>query len=445
MASGAQAEGLVSRAQTRGGRGSLGVFGTSLAIQGLNVVSGVITARALGPSGKGLLTAVLLWPSLLLAVGALDLGASVTFFSARGAANQRQITATGLAIALTISVILMGIGYPLMHLVLGHYGSSAVFAAQLFLAWLPLTLLTITMAAVPQGRLAFGLFNAIRLSVVVVIVLALLGLWFLDRVSVVNVVWVTLAANVVALLLAIAVLRYKGWFGIRPNKRLFGPILTYALKSHTEAIALLANLRADQAVISLFLASAALGQYAVAVTLAGAVAILATSLATVAFPTIAGDLSVSARSSAFARYVRVAFTLSLLAAVLLVAFAPMLISTFFGRAFLPATLAAQVLIFATVIVGTNRVLSAGIKANNLPLVPGIAEGIALVVTVLSLAVLLRPLGITGAAIASLFAYAASFGYLVWFSVRRLAISPLQLLVPTRLDFEWVVGQLWSRR
>src|SRR6202035_3271598 len=137
--------------------------------------------------------------------------------------------------------------------------------------------------------------------------------------------------------------------------------------------------------------------------------------------------------------------LSVSVAVFLAAIAPLLITVFFGRAFLPATLSARVLIFATVIVGTNRVLSAGIKANNLPLVPGIAEGIAVVVTVLSLAVLLRPLGITGAAIASLFAYAASFGYLVWFSVRRLAISPLQLLVPTRLDFEWVVGQLWSRR
>jgi O-antigen/teichoic acid export membrane protein len=247
------------------------------------------------------------------------------------------------------------------------------------------------------------------------------------------------------LLLAVVCLSYQGWFGMRPDKRLVRPLFVYALKSHTEGIALLANLRADQAIISMFLASAALGLYAVAVTLTSAVVLLASALATVAFPTIAADSSASSRSSKLALYVRVALALSLLAALVPVAITPALISTFFGGAFLQASSAARVLLLATVILGANRVLSAGIKANNLPLVPGIAEGIAVVMTVISLVVLLPRLGIMGAAIASLLAYSTSFAYLLWYSVKRFNIPATGFLVPTKSDLGWIYRQLRDRR
>ena len=43
----------------------------SVAIQGLNVLTGIVLARTLGPAGRGELAAVMLWPSILAAVGSL--------------------------------------------------------------------------------------------------------------------------------------------------------------------------------------------------------------------------------------------------------------------------------------------------------------------------------------------------------------------------------------
>jgi len=44
-----------------------------------NVVSGIITARALGPSGKGILRTMIIWPTLLSQIGLLGMQESYIY------------------------------------------------------------------------------------------------------------------------------------------------------------------------------------------------------------------------------------------------------------------------------------------------------------------------------------------------------------------------------
>jgi hypothetical protein len=48
--------------------GGLAVIQTvlaNIAVQGLNVASGVLTARTLGPIGRGMLAGIIMWPQFL--------------------------------------------------------------------------------------------------------------------------------------------------------------------------------------------------------------------------------------------------------------------------------------------------------------------------------------------------------------------------------------------
>ncbi|MGA6948088.1 MAG: hypothetical protein WBZ00_10075, partial [Solirubrobacterales bacterium] len=74
------------------------------------MVTGVILARTLGPSGRGELAAVILWPTMLWTVGNMGVVDSVTFHSARRSAPQRSIVSTSLVIALVQSIVLVAIG-----------------------------------------------------------------------------------------------------------------------------------------------------------------------------------------------------------------------------------------------------------------------------------------------------------------------------------------------
>jgi O-antigen/teichoic acid export membrane protein len=233
----------------------------------------------------------------------------------------------------------------------------------------------------------------------------------------------------------------RGWIGVRPNVSLLRSFLVYGLKSHSGNIAGQVNARADQALISLFMAPASLGLYSVAVTITGLIGLLTSPLGQVAFPAVAGGHSPAERAQQASAFVRGSLIISALAAGALALGAPLLIGLFFGSAFLPAVQAAEVLLLAAVFLGVSRVLGDALRGFNKPLVPGVSEGIAAVVTLISLGLLLPLLGIMGAAIASLLAYATSFAYMVWFCDARLGIPPSALLIPRRADFVWLGNRL----
>jgi O-antigen/teichoic acid export membrane protein len=416
----------------------------SLGIQGLNMISGVLIARLLGPTGKGQLTAVLLWPGLLVAVGSLGLGSAVVYFTARAAGRERDISATAFAIVLVESGALVAVGLLMTSHVLGHYGPHIVAIGLLNLTWIPPYLLATAALSVLQGRFELQAFNLLRLSATAASVAALLGLALANQLSVLTVVLVTLGANFLNLALCFSVLGRRGWIGFRPKANLVRPLMVYGLKSYSGNMAGLINASADQAIIALFLAPAALGLYSIAVTLTALIGLLTSSLGLVAFPAVAGTKSHAERLRQLSEFVRASLVMSALVAVALALAAPFLIRLFFGPGFAPATPVAQVLLLAAVFLGMNRVLGEAVRGFNKPLIPGLAEGIAAVVTLASLAALLPLLGIMGAAIASLLAYGTSLAYMVWFCASRLEISPAMLFVPRRSDWIFVRNQLTRR-
>jgi Na+-driven multidrug efflux pump len=102
---------------------------------------------------------------------------------------------------------------------------------------------------------------------------------------------------------------------------------------------------------------------------------------------------------------------------------------------------AMVLLVASVPLAGATVLSTALQADGTPLIPTIAEGIALIVTVVGLALLLRPLGGMGAAIVSLAAYSASFVFQLLVARRRIGAPLSAFLVPTRADAHWIRSRI----
>jgi hypothetical protein len=75
------------------------------------------------------------------------------------------------------------------------------------------------------------------------------------------------------------------------------------------------------------------------------------------------------------------------------------------------------------------------------MIGSIAEGIALIVTVVGLATLLGPLQGMGAAIVSLAAYSASFVFQLGMARRRLGFPLHQFVLPRPADVRWVARRM----
>jgi len=87
---------------------------------------------------------------------------------------------------------------------------------------------------------------------------------------------------------------------------------------------------------------------------------------------------------------------------------PRVIPILFGSEFASATAPALVLLVAAVFLGSNYILSSGLRAVGYPAIPSVGEGVGVAVSLVGLYWALPRFGMMGAAWVSLASYAATF-------------------------------------
>lgn len=417
-------------------------FSVSLAIQAANVVTGILLARTLGPHDRGALAAVILWPSLLATVGSLGLPEAVTYHAARATASRGTLLGTSVVIAAVESTVMIIVGVLLIPLVLGHAGAGTVRLALIFLAYVPLNLLALALMGILNGLQRFAAFHALRAMVVLLAAAAVGALAAAGALRPTTAAAAYLGANAATLLAAAMLLARAGELAFDVSGSAAKDLLSFGLKSQTSSVSSILNERLDQLVISTVLAPAKLGLYVVAVTLTSLISLVGSSVAMVALPVLARLRSVPEQIAYARRLIILTLSLSTLVAVPMTVFAPQLLELFFGRSFRAAEGPARILLVAAVLLSAGRALGAILKAIGRPLQAGLADGIALAVTVVTLTVLLPLLGLVGAAISSLLAYGVSLGWMVDRTARALGARPALLFLsrdPARAAAAALVG------
>jgi O-antigen/teichoic acid export membrane protein len=407
-------------------------FATSCTIQLIQAAVGVLLARILGPSDRGELAAVILWPTMLTTIGSLGLAQSATYHASR-ASRLGVVVGSTLTIVAVDSVLLVAIGWAILPLVLGGHDPQIVHDGQLFLtAFVPLNLLAVSMMSILNGSHRFAWFQGLRLIMIGTMAAGIGLLAATGEMTVVSAACAYLVGFALTAAVGLTVaIRLVGAGSIVFRRESIRALLGFGLKSQLSQSMWSMNERADQLVISIFFSAASLGLYVVAVTLTSLTTLVGFSFAVVALPLIA-RLEATAERQRVARLI-VSATLfcATLVSIPIFIFEPTLIRLLFGEDFVGAAGVGRVLLLAGVVFGLNRVLEALLQAVGRPLESSIGEGMALAVTAAGLAVLLPLMGIMGAGVTSLLAYSASSAFMVRRSARALEIPALRLLKPER--------------
>jgi O-antigen/teichoic acid export membrane protein len=405
------------------------------------MLGGLLSARVLLPQGRGELAAVMLWPAVLATVGSLGVIDAATYFTADRGEDRSKVWTSTLALTAGLSGLLMAIGYFVVPLALSGYGSAVIHTSRVYLAFIPSYLVTLALMSMLLGQLRFVDYNALRVFINVAAVAGMVACFLTGHASVFSFAMSFLGAHVLTGIAAFSMVSRHGWFGSLPDALMARRLVAYGLRSHAGTVATLLNLRLDQMLLSVFLRPSILGLYVVAVTISAVTALAATTIALVAFPSIAKMETLEAKSGALGRYLRWTAILTGLVAAALYALAPWVVHFFFGTAFVPATPAARILIVAAFPMACNSVLAAGLKGLNRPLTASLAEILSLSVTAVALAILLPRYEILGAAWASLLAYTASCVFMTWSVRRHLGTTLTQLFRPTQEDWHRVLAGL----
>lgn len=418
-------------------------FSATIFIQLITIAQGVLSARWLLPEGKGELTIAMLWPSLFVALGCLGIQDAVAFAAAKSSETDiKRLVASGLTIALLITIALVAAGYVLLPFILSGHSAELVSISKFYLWYIPPTMATFCLMGILLGQLQVAQVNILRVSVYVVILVLMVLFYWADRVSVRNFASAFLISSWICFLLAVAFVIKRGWIGFQASLDMIKKLLGYGAKVHIGSIAGLLNLRLDQLLLSVLLPASSLGLYVVAVTIGSGASLAASTIAYwIAFPILSSLPSGLLKTQIFGRFIRFALSATLLSALILFVGVPWLINVFFGAAYGASADMARILIIAAIPWSCNTVFAAGFRSYNLPEISSWAEIFGLMVSALALLILLPKFGALGAAGASLLAYSATFLYLLMQFCKKMNVQVGSLLLPIWDDWYYLKGLL----
>lgn len=364
-------------------------------------LAGILVARSLGPSGRGVVAGSLAWAGVAGLLTSLGLVHAMTYFVARTPLATWAIIRTALTCTVPPSLAVAVIGSVVAYATMG--GTDALTYTCAFLS-IPLFVAGGLYTGALQA-LQTAFWNAARLSQQGVYLVAIAAVFTLGRLSLTAVAFIILCSVASQMLLARWLLRRavptRNADIDPPSAR---PLLSYGIRNLLAALPSTVNGRLDQAVLAVAASRAELGSYAVAVSLSLLGGPVVAAFGNIAFPRIAAMTAETDRRA----MERLAFlgTLIVSGVLALATFlaAPRLVALLFGAEFSAAVPLIRILAPAGVALSANLVLADLLRARGRPEDAAKAEGVAAVVTAGLLLIFAPRYGAAAAAWTSLVAY-----------------------------------------
>jgi O-antigen/teichoic acid export membrane protein len=415
---------------------------------GCTVAVAFLLARLLGPSGRGEYSLLLLLPSTLFALGQLGLPSALTYFAGRGR-SVASLAATAAMVAAVLAIVLVaGSLVALPSLQPALFAAAPLGLLQVATVALPILLATSFFGSILWGRQLVRPYSRVLAS-------QSLG-WLLAVVALVGIAGLGVTGALAAYLLitglgAAAVLLLV----LRERSRSaaeapsagpvnLGALLGYGLRLYPAGISTFLSYRVDLFLLSALRGdAAAIGLYALAVSLAEITFQVPDSVATLFYPRVAGAERAEADRLApsIARFTLLITGLAAIALIPMAWLAIRVVLPGYDGSLLPFLL----LLPGTVALGLSKVLSGYISGLGRPEPVGIIAMVALGMNVVVNVVLIPPLGIAGAALASMISYSLHATLTVWLASRLSGARPREFITPGRAELGRLVERLASLR
>lgn len=389
---------------------------SKLLVVAINTTTGIITARALQPEGRGELAALILWPVFLANALTLGLPSALVYNLRREPQRASAFVSGALLLGAFVSVAAVGVGVGLMPYWLAQYTPETVQLAQLLMWHAPVCLLIIIGRAVFEACDNFRRSNAVLLLTMLLGLLGLLGVWWAGALTPFNAA-LTYTLNGVPIVIGVVVCLWREfkprWAGAMAALR---TLLHYGWRSYGIDLLNTFSLQIDQVLVVGLLSPGLVGTYVVALSLARVLLLLQQAVVMVLFPKAAGRpahevIALTGRAA------RLGIILTAAVGAGVAVGGPWVLRVLYGAEFVTATNLLRLLVLEALVASTSLILAQAFMALGRPGVVTMLQGAGLALSVPLLLILIPKFGLLGAGLA-----------LVAAAVVRLAL--------TLLSFPW---------
>ncbi len=376
-------------------------------ILGTTLFSGVVTARNLGPAGRGIQGAMMMWPGLLAGLLTLGIPVGIKYQARKHQGEQASLFSAALVIGLALGIIAMLIGIVGIPHWIAKYDERSIRFAQYLMIFAPLTVLMFILSAILEVNFDFTSSNGLRYAPSFLVLVGLLVLVALHRFTPYASALVYIFGFVPPTVLLAIKIRKSFTFTLRDFCRSARRLLSYGLRIYVSDVLSIFGAQIDQLLVVGLLSAENLGTYAVALTASRTLNVFQNSVTLVLLPKAAG-LAHREVVTMVGRAARVTTALTLLSGVALIATLPLILPFLYGRDFANAIRVAQILTLESIIASATIVHVQTFMATNRPAMAAILQLTGLGLAVPLMLLLIPRLGLSGAAIALLASTVARF-------------------------------------
>lgn len=366
---------------------------------GLNAATGVVTARALHPAGRGELAAIVLWPMLASGLTTIGLPSALVYHLRREPGDARTLVGSAALLATVATAAGIAIGWWLIPWWLAQHSAATVRAAQWCLLTTHVCSLTLVGRAAWEAR---GDFAASALSQMVTPAVVLAGLAILAMSR-------TLTTGPAAAIYVLAGVPSLLWMWTSLARRaslstgrpaIWQRLTHYGVRSYGVDLCGVLAVYLDQVLVVGLLSVEAMGIYAVALSLSRVLGAVHASVAAIAFPRAVG-LAPDAMMAQLGRAARLGTIVAGVLGLGIVVTSPALLGALYGHAYLVAVPLLPILVLEAMTAGLVQVLLQGFLAAGRPGLATAVVGVGVAGSLPLFLWLVPAYGVMGAAIALL--------------------------------------------
>ena len=342
----------------------LQTLASSLGVALVGFLANVITARALGPEGRGLFGWGMLVATLAAGVAQLGLGQAFVYYK-RTQAHWRWKQLLGLAsiVVVALALILAIVGTALS-------AHSAQVSSLSLIALAGVLAINGLLLNISQLDVSLRAHNQARLAGPALFFVGLLAAWATDALTVPTALWTQLAAMIIAssVLLSWVSSHFRGKDGTESHEPLpqqITQVSLHAFKLHGVVLLGIFLNNIDKLYLLTTGSLASFGLYTVAYTSSRLIGSIQEALSTTVYSRYAGDKSLAAGENIQLAF-RLTFAPMLALAVALGLAGPYLLSKAFGDAFSQAGTVFSILLVECVLSNSSYLLAQQFNAAGRP-------------------------------------------------------------------------------
>ncbi|MBE9029540.1 oligosaccharide flippase family protein [filamentous cyanobacterium LEGE 11480] len=391
----------------------------------LNILTGMITARALGPGGRGEQAAILLWPQFLAYILTLGVPMALIYQVKKHPQQQSQIVSTALLLSALTGCFATIVGCFGMPIWLSKYPSDVIRSAQWFMLFAPVASMSLVCVSAMEAAEKFGAANRGRYLAPIITLIGLSGLVLTHLLTPTTAALTYSVAGLLTLfwLLRDLLLTFPLKFeGVGQNTK---RLLSYGMRSYGIDLFGSVSGQVDRVLVVGMLAPALMGIYTIALSLSRMLSILHSSTISVLFPKTSAK-PVAEVVAIVGKSARVSTFLTGMTALLVGLFGGEILILLYGDRFVGAVPIFRILLLQVVLSGLTWVLAQTFMSVGKPEIPMLLQGIGLLINVVMMVVLIPQFSLVGASISLLVSTMFRLGVVLACYPLVLKVSPPSL-------------------